>query len=592
MSKWYEEEVIDTPETEIVEENIYVDEDFIKNKSLVRVDMNVIQYPLFSKNTRRKVNQIVKYYFNKNRDTYINVTPKAGDYIPGELEEKVFIALMKVMKNKGMPRRFIVTAAELKKELKLTTKDYVKRIKESLSRLATSNYNFKNTMYSSVNKSILTQDIETTILSLKTIRLDDRKNKTLKDQISDNRIKEVYEISVSDHFYNNIMTKGYMVYNSDILLDIDTSTARTIYMLIEKLRYHELYLRIDTLFLIKRIPLKFNPKNPHNTIKILENNLNELKIKNLIKEFNFVKDSTWEKSEIEIHFYEDSAEEKQERFFDDFNDFKNISTQLTISATEHDTLTENEKEQLEKTVITKELIEELFNKLPNIAKKLKSMPKTIADSIEKYGEEKVRGTIAYLNKQKKLTSPRAFFLKALENDWAGDIIIEKTKKENLSQEKIEIRKDEVIDEKFLQLEASFELLTQEEKDEIEKNAFKNYIKICGMNTKIQKMAFNVGKKRIILNYLNEIDYFNCNSSPELEVIEIEAKNKSYSEPLTKEFLSLAKDYINNVLIMLEGDFSKEELLRLKMRLTKEVLAGNIQTIDDVQNKVEEILLGK
>ncbi|MGL4897110.1 MAG: hypothetical protein ACRC31_01585, partial [Cetobacterium sp.] len=249
-------------------------------------------------------------------------------------------------------------------------------------------------------------------------------------------------------------------------------------------------------------------------------------------------------------------------------------------------------EQLEKTIITKELIEELFNKLPNIAKKLKSMPKTIADSIEKYGEEKVRGTIAYLNKQKKLTSPRAFFLKALENDWAGDIIIEKTKKENLSQEKIEIRKDEVIDEKFLQLEASFELLTQEEKDEIEKNAFKNYIKICGMNTKIQKMAFNAGKKRIILNYLNEIDYFNCNSSPELEVIEIEEKNKSYLEPLTKEFLSLAKDYINNVLIMLEGDFSKEELLRLKMRLTKEVLAGNIQTIDDVQNKVEEILLGK
>lgn len=210
MSKWYEEEVIDTPETEIVEENIYVDEDFIKNKSLVRVDMNVIQYPLFSKNTRRKVNQIVKYYFNKNRDTYINVTPKAGDYIPGELEEKVFIALMKVMKNKGMPRRFIVTAAELKKELKLTTKDYVKRIKESLSRLATSNYNFKNTMYSSVNKSILTQDIETTILSLKTIRLDDRKNKTLKDQISDNRIKEVYEISVSDHFYNNSATRFVM----------------------------------------------------------------------------------------------------------------------------------------------------------------------------------------------------------------------------------------------------------------------------------------------------------------------------------------------------------------------------------------------
>lgn len=594
MSKWYEEEVIDTPETEIVEENIYVDEDFIKNKSLVRVDMNVIQYPLFSKNTRRKVNQIVKYYFNKNRDTYINVTPKAGDYIPGELEEKVFIALMKVMKNKGMPRRFIITAAELKKELKLTTKDYVKRIKESLSRLATSNYNFKNTMYSSVNKSILTEDIETTILSLKTIRLDDRKNKTLKDQIGDKRIKEVYEISVSDHFYNNIMTKGYMVYNSDILLDIDTSTARTIYMLIEKLRYHELYLRIDTLFLIKRIPLKFNPKNPHNTIKILENNLNELKIKNLIKEFNFVKDSTWEKSEIEIHFYEESAEEKQDRFFDDFNDFKNISTQLTISATEHDTLTENEKEQLEKIIITKELIEELFNKLPNSAKKLKSMPKTIGDSVEKYGEEKVRKAIVYLNKQKKLTSPRAFFLKALENNWAEDVVVEEIIKESVLQEKkrVEVKVDELFNNKLLELEAAFELLSQEEKEEIEKAAFKNYIKICGANTKVQKIAFNAGKKRIILNYLNEVDYFESNSIIELEEVKIEEKNKKHSEPLTKEFLSLTKEYINNVLLMLEGDFSKEELLRLKISLTKEVLAGNIHSIDDVQGKVEEILLGK
>lgn len=594
MSKWYEEEVIDTPETEIVEENIYVDEDFIKNKSLVRVDMNVIQYPLFSKNTRRKVNQIVKYYFNKNRDTYINVTPKAGDYIPGELEEKVFIALMKVMKNKGMPRRFIITAAELKKELKLTTKDYVKRIKESLSRLATSNYNFKNTMYSSVNKSILTEDIETTILSLKTIRLDDRKNKTLKDQIGDKRIKEVYEISVSDHFYNNIMTKGYMVYNSDILLDIDTSTARTIYMLIEKLRYHELYLRIDTLFLIKRIPLKFNPKNPHNTIKILENNLNELKIKNLIKEFNFVKDSTWEKSEIEIHFYEESAEEKQDRFFDDFNDFKNISTQLTISATEHDTLTENEKEQLEKIIITKELIEELFNKLPNSAKKLKSMPKTIGDSVEKYGEEKVRKAIVYLNKQKKLTSPRAFFLKALENNWAEDVVVEEIIKESVLQEKkrVEVKVDELFNNKLLELEAAFELLSQEEKEEIEKAAFKNYIKICGANTKVQKIAFNAGKKRIILNYLNEVRYFESNSIIELEEVKIEEKNKKNSEPLTKEFLSLTKEYINNVLLMLEGDFSKEELLRLKINLTKEVLAGNIHSIDDVQGKVEEILLGK
>ncbi|MGL5367441.1 MAG: hypothetical protein ACRDAG_03975, partial [Cetobacterium somerae] len=58
------QEIIDTPETEIVEENITLDESFIKNRALIRMDMNIIQYPIFSKNTKRKTNQIVKYYFN------------------------------------------------------------------------------------------------------------------------------------------------------------------------------------------------------------------------------------------------------------------------------------------------------------------------------------------------------------------------------------------------------------------------------------------------------------------------------------------------------------------------------------------------
>ncbi|MGL5279169.1 MAG: hypothetical protein ACRC8M_08895 [Cetobacterium sp.] len=63
-NNWLYDEVIDTKETEIIEENIYVDEDFIKNRSLIRMDLNLIQYPIFSKNTKRKENQIVKYYFN------------------------------------------------------------------------------------------------------------------------------------------------------------------------------------------------------------------------------------------------------------------------------------------------------------------------------------------------------------------------------------------------------------------------------------------------------------------------------------------------------------------------------------------------
>lgn len=270
------QEIIETPKTEIVEENIYIYENLIKNKSLIRVDMNIVQYPIFSKNTKRKINQIIKYYFNSNRDTYITITPVVGDYIPGETEEKVFIALMKIMKQKGMPRKFIITAIELKKYLNLNTTRYGNILKNSLLRLSSTNYNFKNTMYSYDNKGTLKDEISTPILTLRILSLKLKENKRIKENIRDNRIKEVYEVEISEIFYKNIITKGYLVYNSDILLEITTSTARTIYMLIEKLRFDKAFLKIDTLYLIKRIPLKFDKRNVTQTIKILEKSFEEL----------------------------------------------------------------------------------------------------------------------------------------------------------------------------------------------------------------------------------------------------------------------------------------------------------------------------
>lgn len=207
---WLYDEVIDTKETEIIEENIYVDEDFIKNRTLIRMDLNLIQYPIFSKNTKRKSNQIVKYFFNKNKNTFITVIPSAGNYIPGEAEEKIFIALMKIMKQKGMPRKFIVTSKELKEELSLNTGRYIAIIKDALLRLSSTTYNFKNTMYSSEKKTVLSEEVQTAIMSLRILKLADKNNIKIKKEINDNRVKEVYEICISDHFYNNSATRFVM----------------------------------------------------------------------------------------------------------------------------------------------------------------------------------------------------------------------------------------------------------------------------------------------------------------------------------------------------------------------------------------------
>lgn len=498
--KWLEDEVIDMPETEIIEENIYIDEELLKNKSLIRVDMNAIQYPLFSKNPKRKVNQIVKYFFNQKRDMYINVVPMNGNYIPGELEEKIFIVLMKLMKKKGMQRRFIVTANELKNELSMNTKDYVKRVKEALIRLASTNYEFKNTLYSNKEKSLLTKEVHTTIMNLEILKLEDKKNKSLKEKISDKRIKEAYEISVSDYFYDNLVSKGYLVYDSDTLLTIDNGTSRTLYMLIEKLRFNELYLKVDILFLIKRIPLKYDKKNIARTIQTIAKSLEELKEKKLIENFKFIKDTTWEKSEVEIFFTEINAILKQDRFFTDLNDFKRITTSLSISDMEHESVIEDLLEKKEE--ITLDVISEIMTNLPSSARKLKTMPKTIKDSIDHYGIEKVLLAIQYLKKQKNLKSPRAYFLKSLENNWFDGEILEKDILKKEEKEEV-ILKTLENNKKENELYQKFEKLPINIQNGVEGYVYREYIELCGMETKIQQLAFMGSRKKLICDYLEK-----------------------------------------------------------------------------------------
>lgn len=554
LMNWLEDEVVNMPETEIVEENIYLDEELLKNKSLIRVDMNAIQYPLFSKNPKRKVNQIVKYFFNQKRDIYINVVPMNGNYIPGELEEKIFIALMKLMKKKGMQRKFIVTANELKKELNMNTKDYIKRVKDALIRLASTNYQFKNTLYSNKEKSLLTKEVHTTIMNLEILRLEEEKNKSLKEKISDKRIKEAYEISVSDYFYDNLVSKGYLVYDSDILLTIDNGTSRTIYMLIEKLRFNDLYLKVDILFLIKRIPLKYDKKNIARTIQTIGKSLEELKEKNLIKNFNFIKDTTWEKSEVEIFFSEANLILKQDRFYTDLNDFKRMTTSLAISDMEHEPVIENLLEKKEE--ITLEVITEIISKLPSVAKKLKTMPKTIKDSIDHYGIEKVLLAVQYLKKQKNLKSPRAYFLKSLENNWFDGEILEVNlpKKESKNEDiPLEILKNEKINDNLYQ---EFEKLPINIQNGIEGYVYREYIELCGMETKIQQLAFMGSRKKLICDYLKrypqivenekEIKVEKENSKVENTMITDRQKLKEYIDEYIELYQDLMKVEYNNI----------------------------------------------
>ncbi|MEG0237804.1 MAG: hypothetical protein RR523_15865 [Cetobacterium sp.] len=555
---FYGIEIIDAGSPCFLEEDIYIPEDLVKNKSLIRMDMNIVQFPVFSKNTKRKKNEITTYFFNKNRDTYITVKPSPGELIPGETEERIFIALMKIMKEKGMEQEFIVSAAEIRDAAKIHANSYIADIKKALLRLSETNFIFKNTMYSNEMKTVLKEEISTAILDYKSIQLSEAKNKGIKNTINDNRIKEVYIIRISDYFYKNIVKRGYLVYDSNILLDINGGIARTLYMLIEKIRFDELYVKESIFALIKKIPLKYEKRSLSITVKTLEKAFNELKQKNLIKDFKFLKPTTWLEADVEVFFDEIHNELKQERFTEDNNQLKSIYNNLAISFTE-----KNIEEAIPVTIVTNEIILDILEKMPSKAKSLKSMPKTIKESVEKYGYNKVKASAIYLANQKKLTSPRAYFLKCLENNWAGDIIIED--KKNL---KVETKEEETTKtEDLKEAEKYYKNLSVEEQKIIEEKVYLEYIKKCGQETKVQKIAFKGAKNNLIYTWINE--NILINKTIEIEK-EMPLKTKIENKLLTDR--NAFNDYIDGSIEMYRMGFnlSDQEVSQIKKEIFLEL----------------------
>lgn len=584
-------EVIDTGDPCFLEEDIYIPEDRVKNKSLIRVDMNIVQFPVFSKNTKRKKNEITTYFFNRNRDTYITVKPSPGDLIPGEAEERVFIALMKLMKEKGMEQEFIVSASEIRDAAKIHANNYIADIKKALSRLSETSYIFKNTMYSNEMKTVLKEEISTAILEYRSLQLKEDRNKDIKNKINDKRIKEVYIIRISDHFYKNIVKRGYLVYDSNILLDINGGIARTLYMLIEKIRFDNLYTKESVFALIKKIPLKYEKKSLPTTIKTLEKAFNELKGKKLIKDFKFIKPTTWLEADVEIYFDEKHNELKQERFTEDNNELKSIYNTLAISFTE-----KNIEETTPVTLVTNEMVLEVLNMLPLKARSLKSMPKTIKDSLEKYGYEKVKAAAIYLDKQKKLTSPRAYFLKVLENNWADELVVEVPVKKNIQNSLFDNLVDNDVKD-YSGIEQFYNSLSTTEQEDIEKKAYTSYIKECGQETKIQQLAFKAGKKQIIYGYIynNSDEYLNKNNHiEEIEIVKSkEIIVKSSEGNKTNEVLTdiiKFNEYIDkNIEIYKIGlKLSEDEVLRIKknilMELTLKFMTNEL-SLNDINDSI-------
>ena len=438
-------EVTSETKTEIVFDNGTSEETIetsidLPELNLVRMDMNVIEYPLFSKNKRRKVNQSIRYKLNGRTDKYIEVKPIAGETIPGDFEEKVFIALISVMRKNNYSRNFAVTISEIADNMKVSVyskKAIHNQIKMALKKLSETSYTFKDSLYSSIKNELLTDTIITNMMSVRILSKADAKAEEKEKYFKDGRVKEIYLIAISQHFYDNIINKGYLVFDSNLLLNIGSSIARAIHMLITKLRFNNFSYKIGLISLAGRIPLKVDKNNIGRSAKSIEKACEELKDKKLIEDFKFIKNKNWENAEIEFFFTEEHNKIKQDNFYVEKDIFKELY--LNVQDINSENISENFFNSSNSNEASEENIEKILSALPAKAKQLKTIKNLIYNSIIQYDFDRVLRAAIYI-KEKNPNKVYGYFKKAISFNYGASISLKKEhkKEKNVEQHKLNL----------------------------------------------------------------------------------------------------------------------------------------------------------
>jgi len=438
--------------------------------------------------------------------------------IPGEFEERVFIALTKIMRDNGYGRIFYTTPTEIIRnigeEFSKLPSIYYKKVKEALHKMNESNYKFKNSLYSNEHKRTLDDEIKTNIMNIRILSEGDASSDE-KDLFRDGRIKEIYKISFSDYFYDNIVRKGYLVFNSEELLNIKDAVTRSVYTQITKWRNNKLYLKRPAFYIARRIPLKWDKKNLARTVKRIEESCILLKEMGFIKTYNLIKNKKWEQAEFEFIFDEEHNRIQQENFYKEREEFKITYVEEkdlhTIDITETD-------EEIEED--NKEQIEEIMKILPEKARSISSLRELLDGALNQYDFNYVKWTAEYTAIHCK-QSIKKYLGDALENNWAEEYIADKKQREErnkrknneqqlkLTLENEEIEKVKVVDENFEKIWQSYEEMSKDKKIEIETQAYEEFLKeIHQVDTKLNKAIFDKTKKNHIVRIVEKITQSN------------------------------------------------------------------------------------
>ena len=544
---------------EIVEEFVDISDSLIEleqNRDLIRLEMNIVEYPIFSKNKNIKQNQVRKYYFNSEKTSFLEVRPAFNSSIPGDFEERIFISLTKIMRDRGYNQTFYTNVSEILDNLNVprsTKNGLYKKTKESIDKMANSTYRFKNLFYSNEISRVVDDLINTNMFTYRVITIKEASNNE-SDFFMDKRVKEIYKITFTDEFYKNIIAKGYLAFDAEELLNIKDSITRSIFTMITKWRKNELELRKPAYFIARRIPLAW--KNVSRAIKTIENSCIYLKKNNFILDYKIEKNGKIDTTEFVFYFDESHNKIKQKNFYDEKSTFERY-----ITHEEHDEITQS-GDLL--TVLNFEKYEKIMEIVPDRFKKLTTFSKEVKKALTQYDYSYVRYTMEYTLQHSK-TSSMKYFKDALKNNWAEEYIAKKQNRLVKSKEKEDkIEEAVIIEEPLYKKWEEVENLNIDIQKELEVRAYENFLKEANsIDNKIMRNIFEKSKKSLILKeYENSSKESNSKKYQSLSAFILECLNyfKINNFPMDSEnfmkMFSFMKIYEDDIVLMKYNEESK------------------------------------
>lgn len=476
-----------------------------KNSPIIRYEMNALRFPFFSYSKRiAKKNRILTYYFNKEKTEFLKIIPPANDNAPGDLEEKIFLALTLLLKRNEYKNPFYTTPKEIGEIIGVAYKGYAKNITAGLYRLSETNYRFKNIFKPSDANNLRTEGTYSIVKFTAYTRAE--VENSILDEITD-KSKTIYEISFGEAFYKNIVNTGYLTFDSDEVFKISKGITRKIYTLLEFSRFYNEEYKMSTAVLAAKIPLVWEQKNYSRTINTIKESLEELKELGLVKDYLFDKNGN-SKDSYFIFYYDKEVHNSNKKlgFFKDNAEFEKVKDEISKNGYIVKTETEFNTASLNIEAA------KIFDILPESSRKFQGLITLIEDTLKANGyhfTEYLANILKRRNEIKKIPFPLKYFKTLLEDKERCKEANEYTKRMLGKQQQEEIKQKQKIEEAQIVEESDkywdiFLTYSKEEQEEIKQDiitksgALKSFMKkALAMNNK--------STKDVIIDYVKTND---------------------------------------------------------------------------------------